>query len=265
MILEVVGYETNNMVINEVSKEMKIPTIELQHGTMGFSHIAYNYLSNVKYGYMPDYLFTFSEFWKKNCRFPIGRNKIISVGYPFFEKQFNDNPKIEKENSKLSIIVLSQPIYQNEIHDFVLNLVEKLNSYKIEFSLVYKLHPAEYSQPLEKWDDLLKLGCILINNSGTSLYSLFANSDIQIGVNSTSLFEGLAYKLKTFIINLDDAKDRMADVINSKNAILCNSPSDVIANLDYQFKNIEDNDYFFKKNATENILSTIDMIIKGEI
>lgn len=49
VIVEVVGYETNKMIINEIAHEMGISTIELQHGVIGRGHIAYNYLINREY------------------------------------------------------------------------------------------------------------------------------------------------------------------------------------------------------------------------
>ena len=48
VILEVVSYNRKCMVINEIANEMKITTVELQHGTIGKEHIAYNYPGGYK-------------------------------------------------------------------------------------------------------------------------------------------------------------------------------------------------------------------------
>jgi hypothetical protein len=61
VIIEVASYGMSRYVINYVAKEMGIPTIELQHGTMGKYHIAYNFKNKMKIPTFPDYIFTFGQ------------------------------------------------------------------------------------------------------------------------------------------------------------------------------------------------------------
>ena len=70
LILEVVSYSLNRMVLNRLAFERSIPVVELQHGTMGREHIAYNYKEKKQLPELPDYYWIFGQFWKKNTRLP---------------------------------------------------------------------------------------------------------------------------------------------------------------------------------------------------
>ena len=89
IIIEVVSYSFNNLLINEVAKKYKIPTIELQHGTIGRYHIAYNFKKQIYLPTFPDYIFLFGEYWKNNTRFPISNGKLKVTGFPYFEHKMN--------------------------------------------------------------------------------------------------------------------------------------------------------------------------------
>ena len=111
VIIEVCGYSTNNLIINELSKNLGIVTIEVQHGIIGNNHIGYNYLAPRDYVNLPSKLFVYSNYWKKTCRFPIGNENIIPTGYPYAEMQLKKYPPHKKEEGKITILVLSQPIF----------------------------------------------------------------------------------------------------------------------------------------------------------
>ena len=265
VIIEVCGYSTNNLIVNELSKKMGIVTIEVQHGIIGYNHIGYNYLVQRDYVNLPSKLFVYSNYWKKTCRFPIGKDNIIATGYPFAEMQLKKYPPHIKEQELITILVLSQPIFYSELLQNVFDLICLLKKDRVNFKLLFKLHPTEYSQPIENWSKISKFAEVeIIGNSKKQLYELFSISDIQIGVTSTSIFEGLLYELKTYILNIGNAKIRMKDLCEENYATFCENINDCANSItcSYQNKNYcRPKDAFFKENALDNMISIIDSMI----
>ena len=65
VVVEVVSYSMECQVINEVAYEMRISTVELQHGIINKDHIAYNYPENKIVKQFPQNIFLFADFWKE--------------------------------------------------------------------------------------------------------------------------------------------------------------------------------------------------------
>ncbi len=263
IIIEVVGYETNNMIVNELGKQLSIPTIELQHGIIGMQHIAYNYLCRKTFKPLPDYIFFYSNYWKNTCRFPIKKTHQLAVGFPFFENQLKKYPPVISKDNRLRIIVLSQPVFKYEIVTFIDRLLCLFEEGKIRFSLTYKLHPAEYNQPIEDWKKITSHKNVkLINDSSDALYKLFSENDILIGVTSTAIFEGLAYGLNTFVLNIGNANERMIDLIENKYVTFCNTPEEVVNSemLWTQTPPLKRNE-FFEPNSMKNITGIINKLM----
>lgn len=84
--MEVVSYSRRCMVVNEIAEEMDIPTVELQHGTMGEEHGAYNFPEGYKIKQFPKYVFLFSEYWINKASIPISQENRKIVGFPYLEK-----------------------------------------------------------------------------------------------------------------------------------------------------------------------------------
>jgi len=54
LILEVVSYSESRYAVNHIASKFNIPTVELQHGTMGKYHIAYNFKKKINLSTFPD-------------------------------------------------------------------------------------------------------------------------------------------------------------------------------------------------------------------
>lgn len=92
MILEVVSYNLDCMIFNEIAYEKKINTIELQHGVMSGS-IAYYYPKNVLIKQFPQKVFLFSDYWKNCISVPLEDKNVISVGYPISKSKLKNTKK----------------------------------------------------------------------------------------------------------------------------------------------------------------------------
>ena len=91
-------YGFKMMLLCETAKELGIPVVELQHGTMGKEHIAYNFLKKRRLKSFPDYIFTFSQYDKKAARFPLTSDRIYAVGYPEMENKIIEYKKLFKKS-----------------------------------------------------------------------------------------------------------------------------------------------------------------------
>lgn len=266
-IIEVVYYGANNMVLNEIAKEMHIPTIELQHGTMGYNHIAYNLPSQIYLKQLPSHMFLFSDYWQKTSRIP-QQTHIKITGYPYFEEQynktFNTYQKANISNRKKNILFISQTTIGLDLSKFASQLVEliDLNQYNIQ----YKFHPAEYDQWKERMPWLYEKRHLIeiIENKNKTLYQLFASSDIQIGVYSTGIYEGLGFNLRTYIVALP-GWEGMAPLIENNYAQLIQKPEELIEAIESMniSQNKSSNPTFWKMNSKNNIFSEIETILNS--
>jgi len=202
IIIELVSYSRNRFIVNELAKEKGIPIIELQHGTMGKHHIAYNFAEKMSLPTFPDYLFSFGQFWKENTRLPIEDDKVKVVGWPYFEQKLNEyNAKANiRDKQKKTILFISQGTIGKELSKIAVDISKMIanSNYKI----IYKLHPGEYDRWKNEYPWLINTNIEVIDNNQNDMHYYFGESDIQIGVYSTALYEGLGYGLITFIIKL---------------------------------------------------------------
>lgn len=199
-ILEVVSYNFDCMIMNEVTAPLQIPTIELQHGTTGVEHLAYNYPAGVSIEQFPKYYFAFSQFWCEETRYPIPMQRRKIVGFPHLEKMIGKVDKEKKPGNDLRKAVLF--ISQGPVGKIMSRMALELNSLldKEQYQIIYKLHPGEYRIWREEYPYLEGTDIEVVDNNEKNLYDYFAISNYQVGgYGSTATFEGLYFDLKTYI------------------------------------------------------------------
>lgn len=256
VILEVVSYNRECMVVNEIAKEMNIPTIELQHGTIGEGHSAYNFPQGYDIKQFPQYIFLFSEYWKNKADFPIAEAKRIVTGYPHLERMANRfmSDRESKTEQKTVLFLSSGPI-GDKLSQIAVDLRRRLAEDK--FRIVYKLHPREYLTWQQDYPQLIESGVEVIDTNEKNLYELFAVSDIQVsGYDSTTVFEGLYFNLPTFILNYA-ASVEIDDLC--KRGIACYFDDAIelaaLLNSDMSMELTKNN--FWQSNALENTINEI--------
>ena len=126
----VVAYENKALVA--ACKKMNIEIIELQHGTISPYHLGYSYPENTmkinneikEIEYFPDKILSFGDYWQNSSNFPIDKENIISMGFPYFEENSktymkmaenkdapeeenkeNENKENENEKQKQKILI----------------------------------------------------------------------------------------------------------------------------------------------------------------
>lgn len=270
VIVETVGYETNKMVLNEVASEMHIPCVELQHGVIGRGHIAYNYSTNRRFEQLPTHLFVYSDYWKNTCRFPIESNNIIATGFPYLEEQVSKYPYIQNDNNTIRIIVYSSTDSTDSILEFTQELIGVLEAEGAQFSIVYKLHPLEYNYSMSKWDSIRNHNNVVFVNTPTkSLYELCSRSDIQVGVKTTAIFEGLYYGLDTFILDTgaSDIDNYMGDLVHLGYAVYGKDAYDfykhMIVQREQRINTRTTNEAWFVENSKQKIIEELERIVES--
>jgi hypothetical protein len=219
-VIMAVAYSDINLPFAEQSKKMGIKVIEQQHGIMGKGHIAYNFLKKQDFNWFPDEIWVWNGFWAKNSRFPISEDCIKIKSFPFLDK-FKKS-QIVKGNDLKQIIIISQGPYSDILIDLALKLNNNINRKK--YRIVFKPHPSELETNSKNIKLLLEQDISVLKDN--NIYSIFNCSYCQIGVNSTALFEGIEFGLKTFIYKpygwelfnkIDSVKffDNELDIINN--------------------------------------------------
>lgn len=196
MVFNVVSYSFLNQVATYTAKKQGIPVLELQHGTVGKLHIAYNYLT-LEEGTLdtfPDFFLAWGKNWIKNARLPIKKENIKIVGFLYYESY---RSKIISERNNKTLLFLSQ--YREDIAKFAAEVASKLPEYKI----IFKAHPSEYEIAKIKYPFFANYANIqLVDNDSIQLYELFSQCNFVIGVNSTALAEALAFCPSIVILKL---------------------------------------------------------------
>lgn len=257
----VCSYGNENFI--EACKDLNIKTVEIQHGTISPYHLGYNFpLENLKKRSFSDYIFLFGDFWKYCSKFPISKENIISIGFPFIERQ----KKIYNEKQrKNQIVFVSQGTVGKKLSLMAYELSKKITNYKI----VYKLHPGEYSVWRQLYPYLEESDITVIDSNSVSIYSLFAESKIQIGVYSTAIFEGVYFGLYTFLIDINGIEHARI-LLDLNYATLVSDIDDLITNINsIQTKEItsgqknQNVEYLFKSNSIENFKNEIEKILNS--
>lgn len=173
-----------------------IPVIEMQHSLMSKYHIAYSVPDSKRIEYYPDKICVWGEHWKASAYFPIEgvefaiyRNNYISERLAQYQ---------QKEKKVNEIIVLSQWIFAENMLRFILAAAHKLE----EYHFLFKLHPRN-SGNFDRFNAIVQTHesrNVTVCRNERDLYDLLSEAEIQIGVFSTALIEGMFYECRTIIL-----------------------------------------------------------------
>lgn len=260
-VVEVCHYNRKHLILNMAAHKHKIEVIELQHGIMGKDHIAYN----IEYsdGELPDQILTFGQYWIDSVNYPNKNMRMKPVGYPYFEQIRSRIPP--QEQKEQVILFLSQGPFSDKMEELVVDLYHRLKKAGEDYKIIYKLHPNEYTTWKTNYKALAHCsGILVVDQDEKNLYEYFAMAKVQVGVNSTAIFEGLGYGLKTFI--LDVVKVSFVDDMAEKNIVTkITDAEELIAAL--KSENIKKQNfeayktYFWKENSQSNILQEIEKVM----
>lgn len=107
---------------------------------------------------------------------------------------------------------LSQGTIGRKLKDLAIDLARKLN--KNDYRILYKLHAGEVERYKTEYKEMENYGIEVIYTNKDTLYDLFASSEIQIGVYTTAIYEGLGFGLNTLIYKIEQSEymDELCDL-----------------------------------------------------
>lgn len=195
-VVVVVHYSPANLVLTRVAKGMGVPVVELQHGMLGRSHVAYN-LPPSEIGGIPDWLLTWGDFWSAQAEgFPCAGK--VATGYPYLEHFFKKGEGRRSERDRKTVLFLSQGPVGAELSRMAVELHKLLPQDR--FEVVFKPHPNERKswRALYPWLD--GSGVAVEDDVACSVYDCFARSDVSVGVYSTALVEGAMWGVPAYVV-----------------------------------------------------------------
>ncbi|MCY4732135.1 hypothetical protein KY092_16365 [Natronomonas gomsonensis] len=247
----VIVVNSGNRIRIKAAKEENIPVVELQHGVVHKRHVAYNYPSNTTIESFPDYFLCYGEFWKQLVDLPIPDSRVIPIGYPHMDRQLR---KYKNKNNKDQILFISQG---GRIGRKLSKLAVKLrNKGNISFEIVYKLHPGEYDGWRKRYPWLAEADIEVVDSSVPQLYKLFSESNIQIGIGSTAVYEGLAFDLNTFVYNTPES-DILNPLVENGDAALFSSVDELISLIGSSNSGSNTSCYYFSPNSVCRMAKTL--------
>ncbi|MCP3932975.1 MAG: hypothetical protein GY705_28215 [Bacteroidetes bacterium] len=244
----------------DAAKFHNIPVVELQHSIIYPYHLGYAYPNAVRNSIdsFPDFLFSYGDFWRDRASFPIDKSKIISTGFPYFENQ-----QIRWKNTSLNekqILFISQNTIGSKLIHIAINVANKLPDYKI----VYKLHPKQYNQKNalpSNQRGKTPSNLLIFGENSPSLYELFVQSMVQVGVFSTAIYEGLGFGMKKTIICKLPGWEFVENLMSEGYASLAEDANEVVELIKSSSGYGYDSSQLFKSNSVQNMRDEIRKII----
>ena len=257
-VAEVVSKSVDAMLINELCRERSIPVIELQHSLLG--PIA-RYPEGINEKQSPTHYLSYSDYWSEYQSYPIPADNVYACGSPYFERQVARYRKpVKKEAGCEKVIFISGMAYGRELSEAAVRLSQLAREdreRKIE--IIYKLHPDEFGSWRELYPYLAESGINVVDSRDVSIYEYFNDCTAQVGVFSTAIYEGMAFDLDTYILNMSFAAEFL-QLARSGYATLVEGGDDLYASLAKGSGSSKAGDIcgrFWKSGARENIIARI--------
>ncbi|SFG17554.1 hypothetical protein SAMN04488063_1663 [Halopelagius inordinatus] len=253
VVITVVSYGKESFI--EACDAYDVPVVELQHGTINQYHMGYSFRGERTKRTFPDYFFSFGSFWTGSVELPLPKSHIFDIGYPYLEGQFRKYSGVEPTGS---IIFISQGSIGERLSKFALEVNELVGA---EREVVYKLHPGEYDRWRDEYPWLVDSDITVVDEERPSLYRLFAEAAVQVGVYSTAVYEGMIFELQTYLVDLPGV-EYMEGLLTEDHVKLVGEPSEVVVNGDGSRE--FDVDRYFTPNPINNFNEALDAILRKE-
>jgi len=226
-----------------------IKTIEMQHGKIGHSHLAYNIHTYVDKSFYPDILLTFGEHDKKiledNPYNPF--DKIVAVGA--YSLELIENRPIAKDLLKITkkykhtISVSTQYTVEEKLAIFFRDIARDNKS--IAFLLSLRHYDKNYYDKFKMPDN------VYLFKGEYSCYDILKACDMHLTSYSTCAIEALSFQKKSILMDIDGLASSSFGYIKSYNLHIISTQSEFNTIVKSRFKKEENK--FYKSNYTENI------------
>jgi hypothetical protein len=253
VVVNLAGYRA----LVEASRKVHIPVIELQQGATHRYSLEDSYEGEKRKKYIvPDYFFTFGDYWKRLVAFPLPSDRLPSMGFPYYEQELERYKNVDR---KKQILFLSQPMFGRQMSQFAIDLARELGG---TWHIVYKLHPGEEGHVWQElYSTLAGSGIEVVRDKEKPLYQMLAESEVQIAVNSTAVYEGLGFGLRTYLLDIPGV-EMMEHLLEAGYARLVGSVGemrDLLAKQEERSTWKEEE--FFRKNSLKRMVDFMQNIV----
>ena len=209
----VVGYFQQHVI--GAAEDLGVPVVELQHGTITPYHLGYSYPGRPALGQQPDELWCFGRYWAETVELPAGTTSRV-VGAP----QLETGP-VTKEPG---LVLVSS---QGTVGPRLLAVAVELAKARPDLRVVFRLHPSEHLADYPATAEGVELSAGDVSQT----YALLAAATYQVGVSSTTLFEGMALGCRTAVVALP-GWEYLAPAVERGDAVLAHDSAELAALLD---------------------------------
>jgi len=250
-------YSTTRRAIVKVAKDLGIKVVEIQHGLISPTHVAYIQKDPKNFDDVPDYVLLFGDFYKDiilNHSELFREDQLFVVGNYYIETVKNAPPDLPDDLKKLKkgkkpiILLTSQTIFSRDVYKPYIEKI--LNTRK--YHLIIKNHPGDLKDKFKIYENHPDV--TVISDPSISLYELLKIVDIHITVNSTSAIEALMFGVPSLILRYMGYEKVIQFLIDGKNVIEVDVDN-LIENLEKLRKiRVEDiGNKFLRSNFLDNI------------
>lgn len=206
------------------ARDLGMQSIELQYGMISRYHLGYSYPGRPPVPYTADRLLVFGKFWSDSVDLPQGMSTSVigSSNLSYYRER-----RARRERRR--VVVLSQ----GTIGLVLFKEAVQAASLAKEWHFIFRSHPGDrievYRQYLAALGDLAPVN-FAISTANENTYELLANAEVQIGVYSTSVFEGMALGVRTIVLALS-GWENLTRSIELGDAALARNANEIVALL----------------------------------
>lgn len=265
---------TSEYSIVAAAQELGIKAIEFQHGVFTRNHkdalpgLALPYKSSL---IVPDQLFLFGEFWKKELdKHGLYGDTLRVVGnvrIDHYRKARKAYLQKTGDNHTCRILLTTQGFAVPELIAFVSEFLT-LAGEAPDFILHIKLHPG-YDTNRSIYDEAFagnKKVQVIAANDDPATFDLFTMADLHLSISSACHFDALGLDIPTVILALEN-HEIVLNLVAAGHASLAGTPAELVS-IVANWKNLklppEVSDFYVKNNGLQNIKQAIGLTAEPE-
>jgi hypothetical protein len=131
---------------------------------------------------------------------PLPAANVRAIGYGWLALQQGAHPRVTRAHAARRALFISQRDIGAALSQLAVDVQARLPKGSME--VVYRLHPSEAQGWRARYSSLASSNIRVEEASDRSLYAAQAEADVQVGVYSTALMEGIALGLDTVLVGL---------------------------------------------------------------
>jgi len=207
--------------IGAAALDLGLKVVEFQHGLISTYQGTYHYPGRPSVPYAPERLLTFGAYWTDGLDLPAN-----TISTPIGVEDRAHGETIARIPRR--VLIPSQWSIGRKLFELALKAARQAP----DWEFVYRPHPLDnalfYREQLATRANLpsnLRLSPI-----EEDIYALMESSEVQIGLYSTALFEGMTLGLRTIIVDLPGVEN-LDRVLANGDAVLARDAEEIVAAL----------------------------------